>query len=93
MAADPVVAWSCGAGALVWVGLVVRFVCVIRVPVCARVCPLSRLAACPGSPRCLFTGTLGEAEHTPNALPGSWGSGETEVVHGLKAVVFHSRWF
>ncbi len=69
MAADPVVAWSCGAGALVWVGLVVRFVCVIRVPVCARVCPLSRLAACPGSPRCLFTGTLGEAEHTPNALP------------------------
>jgi hypothetical protein len=35
--------------------MVVRFVCVIRVPVCARVsrvCPV-----CPGSPRCLFTGT------------------------------------
>ena len=28
-----------------------RFVCVIRVPVCARA---SRV--CPGSPRCLFTG-------------------------------------
>jgi hypothetical protein len=34
-----------------WVWMVVRFVCVIRVPVCARV---SRV--CPGSPRCLFTG-------------------------------------
>ena len=33
-----------------WVWMVVRFVCVIRVPVCARV---SRV--CPGSPRCLFT--------------------------------------
>ena len=32
---------------------VVRFVCVIRVPVCARV---SRV--CPGSPRCLFTGSV-----------------------------------
>ena len=30
-----------------WVWMVVRFVCVIRVPVCARV---SRV--CPGSPRC-----------------------------------------
>jgi hypothetical protein len=64
MAADPVVARSCGAGALVWVGLVVRFVCVIRVPVCARVCPglpasgLSRLA-----PVSFYRNT------TPNALP------------------------
>ena len=32
--------------------MVMRFVCVIRVSVCARV---SRV--CPGSPRCLFTGT------------------------------------
>jgi hypothetical protein len=38
-AADPVVARLCGAGALVWVGLVVRFVCVIRVPV---MCPCAR---------------------------------------------------
>ena len=30
--------------------MVVRFVRVIRVPACARVCP--------GSPRCLFTGKL-----------------------------------
>ena len=39
-----------------WVWMVVRFVClcVIRVPVwCARV---SRV--CPGSPRCLFSGTV-----------------------------------
>jgi hypothetical protein len=37
-----------------WVGMVVRFVCVISVPVCVRaprVCPVSRL------PRCFFTGT------------------------------------
>ena len=33
--------------------MVVRFVCVIRVPVCARV---SRV--CSGSPRCLFTGVF-----------------------------------
>ena len=32
-----------------WVWMVVRFVCVIRVPVCARV-----PRVCPGSPRCLF---------------------------------------
>ena len=37
-----------------WVWMVVWFVCVIRVPVCARV---SRV--CPGSPRCLFTGRKG----------------------------------
>ena len=37
-----------------WVWMVVRFVRVIRVePACARV---SRV--CPGSPRCLFTGTV-----------------------------------
>ena len=42
-AADPVVARLCGAGALVWVGLVVRFVCVIRVPVCPCVPCVSRL--------------------------------------------------
>jgi hypothetical protein len=34
-----------------WVGMVVMYVCEIRVPVCPRV---SR----PGSPRCLFTETL-----------------------------------
>ena len=33
----------------------VRFVRVIRVPACARVSRVSRV--CPGSPRCLFTGT------------------------------------
>ena len=32
-----------------------RFVRVIRVPACARVSRVSRV--CPGSPRCLFTGT------------------------------------
>ena len=37
-----------------WVWMVVRFVCVIRVSACALVCPV-----CPGSPRCLFTGTAG----------------------------------
>ena len=37
--------------------MVVRFVRVIRaVPACARVSRVSRV--CPGSPRCLFTGTL-----------------------------------
>ena len=39
------------AGAVLWVWMVVRFVCVIRLPVCARVsrvCPVF-----PGSPRCL----------------------------------------
>ena len=35
-----------------WVWMVVRFVCAVRVPLCVRV---SRV--CPGSPRCLFTGT------------------------------------
>ena len=34
--------------------VVVRFVCVIGVPVCARVSRVS--CVCPGSPRCLFTG-------------------------------------
>ena len=36
--------------------MVVRFVRVIRVPACARVSRVSRV--CPGSPRCLFTGTV-----------------------------------
>jgi len=36
-----------------WDWLVVRFVCV---PLCVRVSRVSR--ACPGSPRCLFTGTV-----------------------------------
>jgi len=36
-----------------WVWLVVRFVCV---PLCVRVFRVSRV--CPGSPRCLFTGTV-----------------------------------
>ena len=35
--------------------MVVRFVRVIRLPACARVSRVSRV--CPGSPRCLFTGT------------------------------------
>ena len=35
--------------------MVVRFVRVIRVPACARVSRVSRV--CPGSPRCLFTGS------------------------------------
>ncbi len=65
-----VVALSCGCvggfGLQVW--MVVKFVCVIRVPVCAHgpvwhpgvflpvhVFRVSRV--CPGSPRCLFTGT------------------------------------
>jgi hypothetical protein len=34
--------------------MVVRFVCVVCVPLCVRVSRVSR--ACPGSPRCLFTG-------------------------------------
>ena len=34
--------------------MVVRFVCVICVPLCVRVSRVSRV--CPGSPRCLFTG-------------------------------------
>ena len=39
-----------------WVGMVVRFICVIRVPVCARVRPCAPCVSrvCPGSPRCLF---------------------------------------
>ena len=44
------------AGVCRWVWMVVRFVCVIRVPVCARVSCVPRV--CPGSPRCLFTGTV-----------------------------------
>ena len=36
--------------------MVVRFVRVIRVPACARVSRVSRV--CPGSLRCLFTGTV-----------------------------------
>ena len=36
--------------------MVVRFVRYIRVPACARVSRVSRV--CPGSPRCLFTGTV-----------------------------------
>ena len=36
--------------------MVVRFVRVIRVPACACVSRVSRV--CPGSPRCLFTGTV-----------------------------------
>ena len=49
--------------------MVVRFVCVVRVPLCARVsrvCPVCVPAppgvilpgVCPGSPRCLFTGCV-----------------------------------
>ena len=39
-----------------WVWMVVRFVCVIRVPLCARA-RVSRVChVCPGSPRSLFTG-------------------------------------
>ena len=34
--------------------MVVRFVCVVCVPLCVRVFRVSRV--CPGSPRCLFTG-------------------------------------
>ena len=37
-----------------WVSMVVRFVCVVCVPLCVRVFRVSRV--CPGSPRCLFTG-------------------------------------
>ena len=49
------VARSCGC--VVGFGwLVVRFVRVIRVLACARVSCVSRV--CPGSPRCLFTGTV-----------------------------------
>ena len=47
-----------GRGLVGW--MVVRFVCVIRVPVCARV---SRV--CPGPPRCLFTGNGGGSRKTP----------------------------
>ena len=39
-----------------WVWMVVRFVRVIRVHACARVSRVS--CVCPGSPRCLFTGTV-----------------------------------
>jgi hypothetical protein len=38
--------------------MVVRFVCVVCVPLCVRVSRVSRVR--PGSPRCLFTG-----KHTP----------------------------
>ena len=49
------VAWSCGCvDGFGW--MVVRFVRYIRVPACARVSRVSRV--CPGSPRCLFTGTV-----------------------------------
>ena len=46
--ADSVVARSSAVRVRWWVGMVVRYVCEIRVPVCPRV---SR----PGSPRCHFT--------------------------------------
>ena len=39
-----------------WVSMVVRFVCVVCVPLCVRVFRVSRV--CPGSPRCLFTGNV-----------------------------------
>ena len=45
-AAVSAVAWSCDVRVCRWVWMVVRFVGVIRVPVCARVsrvCPVSRL--------------------------------------------------
>ena len=50
-----------------WVWMVVRFVClcVIRVPVCARV---SRV--CPDSPRCLFTGTTRRKLQPPGRAHG-----------------------
>ena len=37
-----------------WGSMVVRFVCVVCVPLCVRVFRVSRV--CPGYPRCLFTG-------------------------------------
>jgi len=40
--------------------MVVRFVCVVCVPLCVRVPRVSRV--CPGSPRCLFTGTCNMCE-------------------------------
>jgi hypothetical protein len=45
-----------------WVWLVVRLVCV---PLCVRVSRVSRV--CPGSPRCLFTGTVDCEETTFDA--------------------------
>jgi hypothetical protein len=44
-----------GSPRCLFTGIVVRFVCVVRVPLCVRVSRVSRV--CPGSPRCLFTGT------------------------------------
>jgi hypothetical protein len=45
--------------------MVVKFVCVIRVPVCARV---SRV--CPGSPRCLFPGSRKPVQSYGTGSPG-----------------------
>jgi len=48
--------------------MVVRFVCVVCVPLCVRVSRVSRV--CPGSPRCLFTGkkTPGGAGTVPGCV-------------------------
>jgi len=46
--------------------MVVRFVCVVCVPLCVRVSRVSRV--CPGSPRCLFTGNVESAAASVVAL-------------------------
>ena len=43
--------------------MVVRFVRVIRLPACARV-----FRVCPGSPRCLFTGTVPASTYVRHAI-------------------------
>ena len=86
------------AGALVWVGLVVRFVCVIRHP-CARVCARRPTPACvspvfPGSP-----GVLPEHRITNRGkpsiplMPSPVVGGQERPRMVLMAVVFHSQWF
>ena len=61
-----------------WVGMVVRFVCVIRVPVCARaprVCPVCVLEI---THRHTFTFT--QALHTPRRVPHSVGAARARFI-------------
>jgi hypothetical protein len=64
-----------------WVSMVVRFVCVVCVPLCVRVFRVSRV--CPGSPRCLFTGSSQDTHGTltGNRFKNTGGAGHTRQSH------------
>ena len=63
--------------------MVVRFDRVIRVPACARVSRVSRV--CPGSPRCLFTGSLPQNDVDVSQVHSDEQASRVPHVHGQRS--------